>query len=200
MANHKTKLAVFCSGTGTNFQAIYHAINERDLPAEFSLCLSNRSECGAMTFAAAKGIPTVHLSEKQYDTHEEFASAMLKALGEHDVEYILLAGYLRKVPEAVVEAYNLKILNIHPALLPKFGGKGMYGISVHQAVLEAGEKETGATVHYVDTEYDKGPILLQRAVPVKKGDTPESLAARVLECEHQVYPDALEKLLTGTNR
>ncbi|MBO8093840.1 MAG: phosphoribosylglycinamide formyltransferase [Prosthecochloris sp.] len=198
MANHKTQLAVFCSGSGTNFQAIYHAINERDLPAEFALCLSNRSECGAMTFASANGIPTLHLSEKQYDSHEEFANAMLKALRDHKIEYILLAGYLRKVPHAVVEAYNLKMLNIHPALLPKFGGHGMYGINVHTAVLEAGEKETGATVHYVEAEYDKGPILLQRSVPVKPGDTPESLAERVLECEHRLYPDALEKLLTGT--
>ena len=197
MANHKTRLAAFCSGTGSNFQSLYHAINERGLPAEFALCLSNRSECGAIFFAEQHGIPTLHLSEKQYDTHEEFASAMLKALQEHAVEYILLAGYLRKVPESVINAYAYKILNIHPALLPRFGGHGMYGINVHKAVLEAGEKESGATVHYVDAEYDKGPILLQRKVPVEPGDTPESLASRVLKCEHRLYPDALEILLTG---
>ena len=196
MANHKTRLAAFCSGTGSNFQSLYHAINERGFPAEFTLCLSNRSECGAIAFARQHGIPTVHLSEKQYDTHRAFAAAMLKSLEEHGVEYILLAGYLRKVPEAVVNAYSFRILNIHPALLPEFGGPGMYGINVHKAVLEAGRKETGATVHYVDPEYDKGPVLLQRKVPVEPGDTPESLAARVLKCEHRLYPDALEKLLT----
>ena len=196
MANHKTRLAAFCSGTGSNFQSLYHAINERVFPAEFTLCLSNRSECGAIAFARQHGIPTVHLSEKQYDTHRAFAAAMLKSLEEHGVEYILLAGYLRKVPEAVVNAYSFRILNIHPALLPEFGGPGMYGINVHKAVLEAGRKETGATVHYVDPEYDKGPVLLQRKVPVEPGDTPESLAARVLKCEHRLYPDALEKLLT----
>ena len=195
MANHKTRLAAFCSGTGSNFQSLYHAINERDLPAEFTLCLSNRSECGAITFARQHGIPTVHLSEKQYDTHEEFSAAMLRSLEEHAVNYILLAGYLRKVPDAVVSSYCFRILNIHPALLPQFGGPGMYGINVHKAVLEAGCKESGATVHYVDSEYDKGPVLLQRKVPVEPGDTPESLAARVLVCEHSLYPDALEKLL-----
>lgn len=195
MANHKTRLAAFCSGTGSNFQSLYHAINERGLPAEFTLCLSNRSECGAIIFARQHGIPTVHLSEKQYDTHEAFAAAMLGSLEEHAVDYILLAGYLRKVPEAVVNAYSFRILNIHPALLPDFGGPGMYGINVHKAVLEAGRNESGATVHYVDSEYDKGPVLLQRKVPVEAGDTPESLAARVLKCEHRLYPDALEKLL-----
>ena len=197
MANHKTGLAAFCSGTGSNFQSLYHAINERGLPARFTLCLSNRSECGAITFARQHGIPTVHLSEKQYDTPGEFAAAMLRTLEEHSVDYILLAGYLRKVPEAVVSAYSFRILNIHPALLPDFGGPGMYGINVHKAVLEAGRKESGATVHYVDADYDKGPVLLQRKVPVEPGDTPESLAARVLACEHRLYPDALEKLLTN---
>ncbi|MCW8798133.1 MAG: phosphoribosylglycinamide formyltransferase [Prosthecochloris sp.] len=200
MANHKTKLAVFCSGSGTNFQAIFHAINERNLPAEVALCVSNRSECGAMSFASQHGIATLHISEKQYETPEKFGAEMLKALEQNGIEYILLAGYLRKVPSSVVEAYSYKMLNIHPALLPKFGGPGMYGINVHKAVLASGEKETGATVHYVDAEYDKGPILLQGRVPVKSGDTPESLAARVLECEHRLYPDALEKLLIGSGQ
>lgn len=198
MANHKTRLAVFCSGTGTNFQSLYNAIDERSLPAEFVLCLSNRSESGAIIFARQHGIPTIHLSEKQYDTHEEFSGAMLKTLEDHSVDYILLAGYLRKVPESVVDAYTFRILNIHPALLPNFGGEGMYGINVHKAVLEAGCKESGATVHYVDPEYDKGPILLQKKVAVMPGDTPESLAERVLACEHELYPDALEKLLLGS--
>ncbi len=197
MANHKTRLAAFCSGAGSNFQSLFHAINERNLPAEFVLCLSNRPECGATSFAGLHGIPTVHLSAKQYDTDEAFAAAMLASLEAHAVDYILLAGYLKKVPEEVVNSYTFRILNIHPALLPEFGGPGMYGIHVHKAVIEAGCKESGATVHYVDPEYDKGPVLLQRRVPVEPGDTPESLAARVLACEHRLYPDALEKLLTA---
>ncbi|MEI6756355.1 MAG: phosphoribosylglycinamide formyltransferase [Chlorobium sp.] len=195
MATHKTRLAVFCSGGGSNFQAIFHAIPKKGLNAEIVLCLSNRSQCGAMEFARQNDIATVHLTEKQFGSFDEFAAAMVSCLREHRIDIVLLAGYMRKVPEAVVAAFADKMLNIHPALLPKFGGEGMYGINVHTAVLQAGESESGATVHLVNEEYDKGRILLQRRVPVLPGDTPELLAARVLECEHRLYPEALEKLL-----
>jgi phosphoribosylglycinamide formyltransferase-1 len=199
MTTHTTRIAVFCSGSGSNFKSIYRAITEKPLDAEIVLCLSNRSQCGAMEFAHEHGIATLHITEKQFDTFEEFAAAMVKHLKDAQIGIVLLAGYMRKVPDAVVRAFPDKMLNIHPALLPKFGGEGMYGIHVHTAVLEAGEKESGATVHFVNEEYDKGKILLQRAVPVFPGDTPEILAARVLECEHRLYPDALEKLLTLQN-
>ncbi len=195
MAHHKTRLAVFCSGNGSNFRSIYQAIAEKPLNAEIVLCLSNRSACGAMEFAQENGIATLHITEKQFASFDEFAAAMIHALREHRIENILLAGYMRKVPEAVVRAFPDKILNIHPALLPKFGGEGMYGIHVHAAVLQAGEKESGATVHFVNEEYDKGRILLQHRVPVLPDDTSESLAERVLECEHRLYAEALEKLL-----
>jgi len=195
MIVHKTRIAVFCSGSGSNFQAIFHALKKKQLNAEIVLCLSNRSQCGAMEFARSNGIAAVHLMEKQFDSFDEFAAAMVGCLRKHGIEIILLAGYMRKVPDAVVTAFPERIINIHPALLPKFGGEGMYGIHVHTAVLEAGETESGATVHLVNEEYDKGRILMQRHVPVLAGDTPESLAARVLECEHKLYPEALEKLL-----
>jgi len=195
MSNHKRRLAVFCSGGGSNFQALFHAIGERSLPAEIALCISNRSACGAMEFAREKGIAAVHLSEKQFTTPGDFSHAMLETLREHQIEFILLAGYMRKIPAETVSRYSGKILNIHPALLPKFGGEGMYGTHVHEAVIAAGETRSGATVHFVDEEYDRGAILLQRSVPVEKDDTPPLLAARVLECEHKLYPDALEKLL-----
>ena len=196
MTTNKTRIAVFCSGSGSNFKALFHAIRNKQLAAEIVLCLSNRSQCGAMEFAEQNGIATVHITEKQFASFDEFAVAMVERLKEHHIDIILLAGYMRKVPDAVVSAFPGKMLNIHPALLPKFGGEGMYGIHVHTAVLEAGETETGATVHFVNEEYDKGKILLQRTVPVLPDDTPETLAARVLECEHRLYPDALEKLLT----
>ncbi len=196
MTDHKTRLAVFCSGSGSNFKSIYQAIAEKTLNAEIVLCLSNRSQCGAMEFARQQGIAILHITEKQFDTFDEFAAEMVKQLKDARIDNVLLAGYMRKVPDAVVKAFPDKMLNIHPALLPKFGGEGMYGLHVHTAVLEAGERESGATVHFVNEEYDKGKILLQRTVPVLAGDTPESLAARVLECEHRLYPDALEKLLT----
>ena len=195
MTTHKTRLAVFCSGSGSNFKSIYQAIAEKTLNAEIVLCLSNRSQCGAMEFARQQGIATLHITEKQFGTFDEFAAAMVKQLKDAQIDIVLLAGYMRKVPDAVVKAFPDRMLNIHPALLPKFGGEGMYGLFVHTAVLEAGETESGATVHFVNEEYDKGKILLQRTVPVLPGDTPETLAARVLECEHQLYPDALEKLL-----
>ncbi|MEI6846508.1 MAG: phosphoribosylglycinamide formyltransferase [Chlorobiaceae bacterium] len=195
MVNKKTRIAVFCSGSGSNFKALFHALKVKKLNAEIVLCLSNRLQCGAMEFAHQNSIATVHLTEKQFDSFEAFAAAMVACLKERQIEIVLLAGYLRKVPEAVVDAFPDKIINIHPALLPKFGGEGMYGVHVHAAVIDAGETESGATVHFVNKEYDKGRILLQRKVPVLTIDTAESLAARVLECEHTLYPDALEKLL-----
>ncbi|MEI7825623.1 MAG: phosphoribosylglycinamide formyltransferase [Chlorobiaceae bacterium] len=195
MTTNKTRLAVFCSGSGSNFKSIYQAIAEKKLNAEIRLCLSNRSQCGAMEFARQHGIAAVHITEKQFGSFDEFAAAMVACLRDAQIDNVLLAGYMRKVPDAVVKAFPDRMLNIHPALLPKFGGEGMYGLYVHSAVLEAGERESGATVHFVNEEYDKGEILLQRTVPVLAGDTPESLAARVLECEHRLYPDALEKLL-----
>jgi phosphoribosylglycinamide formyltransferase-1 len=196
MTTHKTRLAVFCSGSGSNFKSIYQAIAEKPLDAEIVLCLSNRSQCGAIEFARQQGIATLHITEKQFGTFDEFAAAMVACLKDAQIDIVLLAGYMRKVPHAVVKAFPDRMLNIHPALLPKFGGEGMYGLYVHTAVLEAGETESGATVHFVNEEYDKGKILLQRTVPVLPGDTPDTLAARVLECEHQLYPDAVEKLLT----
>ena len=198
MARDKKRMAVFCSGSGSNFRALYHAIEERNLEAEIVLCLSNRSTCGAIDFAREHGVATVHLSEKQFDSFGEFEAAMIRTLREFGIEVILLAGYMRKVPDGVVAAFPERILNIHPALLPKFGGEGMYGINVHAAVLAAGEAESGATVHFVNEEYDKGRILLQARVPVLANDTPESLAERVLECEHRLYPDALEKMMRET--
>lgn len=196
MTINKTRIAVFCSGGGSNFKALFQAIRNKQLAAKIVLCLSNRAQCGAMEFAEQNGIATAHITEKQFASFDEFAVAMVERLKKHQIDIILLAGYMRKVPDAVVTAFPGKMLNIHPALLPKFGGEGMYGMHVHTAVLEAGETETGATVHFVNEEYDKGEILLQRTVPVLPNDTPETLAARVLACEHALYPDALEKLLT----
>ena len=195
MSTHKTRLAIFCSGSGSNFQAIFRALKKKQLNAEIVLCLSNRLKCGAMEFARLNGIATVHLIEKQFTSYNKFAAAMVGCLKEHRIDIIVLAGYMRKVPDSVVAAFHNKIINIHPALLPKFGGEGMYGIHVHTAVLDAGETESGATVHLVNEEYDKGKILMQRKIAVFPDDTPETLAERVLACEHTLYPDALEKIL-----
>ncbi len=195
MIPEKKRLAVFCSGGGSNFKALHAGILSKELPAQIVMCLSNRSACGAMNFAKEQGLQAIHLSEKQFVTFDQFEEAMLKALKGAYVDIILLAGYLKKVPPKVVETYKGRMLNIHPALLPKFGGAGMYGERVHQAVIEAGETESGATVHLVDEEYDRGKIMVQEKVPVMPTDTPEILAERVLRVEHVIYTKALEKLL-----
>jgi phosphoribosylglycinamide formyltransferase-1 len=185
-------IGVFASGRGSNFQAILDAIQRGTLPARVTLLLSNKGDAGALEIAREHAIPTVHLSQKQFPDEAQFAAAMMNALKQHDVQFIALAGYLKKIPSSVVREYRNRILNVHPALLPAFGGAGMYGHFVHEAVLASGAKISGVTVHLVDEEYDRGPIVLQQAVPVMEEDTPETLAARVLTIEHEVFPLALK--------
>ncbi len=191
------RLAVFASGGGTNFQAILEAIEAGRLPARVVVCVSDRPTAGALERAQRHGIPTAVLTPKDYPSPKAFGEALLEVLRAHDVELVALAGYLKKIPDNVVAAYRNRILNIHPSLLPAFGGAGMYGRRVHEAVLDYGVRWTGATVHLVDEEYDHGPIVLQEPVPVLPDDTPETLAARVLEVEHRLYPEALRLFAEG---
>ena len=190
-------IAVFASGRGSNFQAILNAIDTGLLPARVSLLLSNRSDAGAMETARLRGIPAIHLSQKMFATEIEYANRMLSLLDEHKAELIALAGYLKRIPSRVITRYRNRIVNIHPALLPMFGGAGMYGHYVHEAVIASGMKISGATVHLVDEEYDNGPILLQKTVEVAPDDTPDSLAAKVLKIEHEIYPLALKAFAEG---
>ena len=195
MLSRKKNLAVFCSGGGSNFKALHKHIQERPLPCQIVMCLSNNSQCGAMQFARENGIDAVHLSSKTVPNEDAFVQTMLSELEKRQVDLILLAGYMKRVPKAVVERYPKRILNIHPALLPKFGGEGMYGMNVHRAVIEAKEKESGATVHFVDEHYDEGEIIIQGKVSIAPDETPESLASKVLEVEHRIYAEALVKVL-----
>ena len=184
------RVAVFASGGGTNFQALL----DHRRPGgswEIVLLLTDRGETGALRKAERAGVPAVLVPTKGRDL-AQVGDEMLGILEAHAVDVILLAGYLKLVPPAVVTRYAGRILNIHPALLPAYGGKGMYGMNVHRAVIEAGETESGATVHLVDEVYDRGRILAQRRVPVHAGDSPEDLAARVLEVEHRLYPEAVD--------
>ena len=185
-------IGVFASGRGSNFQAILNAIQEGLLPARVVLVLSNKGDAGALEIARARSLAAVHLSQKQFSDEDSFAAAMLHVLKEHNVQIVALAGYLKKIPLIVVREYRNRILNIHPALLPSFGGAGMYGHYVHEAVIASGAKLSGATVHLVDEEYDRGPIVLQKAVTVETLDTPETLAEKVLKIEHEIYPLALK--------
>lgn len=188
------RLAVFASGGGSNLQALIDRFNKAAAPLlRVALVISDRQDAGALARARAAGIEAMHiqLSGRPPDLSTR---EMLAALEFADIDLIALAGYLRLVPAAVLKRYPDRIVNIHPALLPKHGGKGMYGSNVHRAVLAAGESVSGATVHYVNENYDEGRIIAQREVPVLPDDTPESLAARVLAVEHLLYPDALEQV------
>jgi formyltetrahydrofolate-dependent phosphoribosylglycinamide formyltransferase len=185
-------LGVFASGRGSNFKAILNAIREGRLDAEVRLLLSNKLDAGAITTAKENNVPSAVISSGNFSSRNLFVNAMLSALSRHGVQLIALAGYMKKMPSEVISAYRNRIVNIHPALLPSFGGKGMYGHYVHEAVIEQGCKITGATIHIVDEAYDHGPIVAQRCVPVEENDTAETLAARVLKVEHQLYPEVLQ--------
>ncbi|MEX2585730.1 MAG: phosphoribosylglycinamide formyltransferase [Balneolaceae bacterium] len=190
------KLTVFASGSGTNFQAIIDAVEQGELDATITGLITSRDQIGALARANKAVIPCSVIKPGHYRTEEGFAEALLEALQSFDPDLIVLAGYTVKIPASVIRKYAGRILNIHPSLLPRYGGKGFYGMRVHEAVLRAGDKETGCTVHLVDEEYDRGPILAQRKVPVYNGDSPETLARRVLKQEHQILPLTIQQLLT----
>lgn len=175
-------IAVFASHGGSDLQAIMDGCKNGKIPARVCVVISNNSDSRALVRAKNESIPAYHISAKKHP--ENLAEITLQTLQAHNTDIVFLAGYLKKIPTTVLKTYENKIFNIHPSLLPKFGGKGMFGINVHAAVLAAGETETGITIHRVTTEYDTGDILAQKKVPVCEGDTPEILAARVLEQEH----------------
>lgn len=190
-------IAVFASGRGSNFQALLHAIDAGFLPARIVVLISNKADAGAMEIARVQNIPAHHLSQKMFSSEEAMADTMLGVLEKNDVDFIALAGYLKKIPAPVIRQYRNRIVNIHPALLPSFGGEGMYGHRVHESVLASGEKISGATVHVVDEEYDRGPIVLQQTVVIAPDETPETLAAKVLKVEHEIFPLALKAFAEG---
>jgi phosphoribosylglycinamide formyltransferase-1 len=193
-------LAIFLSGTGTNFKAIAAAVGNGDIPARITLVASNKPDAPGLEAAKMMGLNTIIFQREEFPDGSSFAEYMLEVLKHHDVQLIVLAGYLRMIPPLVVRIFRKRIINIHPALLPDFGGKGMYGMNVHRAVIGSGVEETGVTVHYVDEKYDHGEIIAQQRVPVMLGDTPETLAARVLKVEHEFYPQVIMRLVEDLNR
>ena len=187
-------IAVFASGRGSNFRALFDSLQKKSIEARICLLISNNSDAGAMEFARSVGIRTLHLSQKTFSSQAEFTTAILGALCESNIDLIVLAGYMKKIDSEIVAAYRGRMINIHPALLPEFGGPGMYGRHVHEAVLREGKKISGVTVHYVDEEFDHGNIILQERVPVLKNDTTESLAERVLKVEHKILPMVVKQI------
>jgi phosphoribosylglycinamide formyltransferase 1 len=186
------RVAVLASGGGSNLQALIDHAGATRPSWAVVLVISDRPGAGALERAARHGLAREVVVAGAGQDPAAVASRLLELLERHVIDLVLLAGYLRLVPAAVVARFAGRILNIHPALLPSFGGKGMYGMHVHRAVLESGVRLTGVTVHVVDDVYDRGRILAQWPVPVKAGDTPEVLAARVLEVEHALYPRAVD--------
>lgn len=191
------KLGFLASHNGTNMQAIIDACNEGRLDAEPCVVISNNSKSGALQCASREGIPGYHLSGKAHPEPEELDKAILNTFKDHNVNLVILAGYMKKIGPLTLAAYRGRILNIHPALLPKFGGKGMYGSYVHEAVLRAAEKITGVTIHIVDEKYDHGPIIAQTEMPLLEDDTVDSLSARVLTREHEFFAETLQKIAEG---
>lgn len=186
------RIAVFASGWGSNMEALFEALAGR-ADAAIVLVASDRTGAQALERARGRGVDTAVV----VPDHE---AAMLELLERARVDWIVLAGYLKRLPAGVVGRYRNRILNIHPTLLPAHGGKGMYGERVHRAVIEAGEKTSGASVHLVDEEYDRGPIVAQEEVPVEPGDTPATLAARVIEVEHRLLPAVVVAAAEGRIR
>lgn len=180
-------LAIFVSGRGSNFRAVQSAIDEGRLDARTALVVSSREDAAAVEYARSRGIP-VHVARGDGASGD----VLVEVLTAHGVDFIVLCGYLKLVPAEVVRAWRERMLNIHPALLPAFGGHGMYGHHVHEAVIASGARVSGATVHLVSEEYDRGPIVLQRTVAVLDDDTPDTLAARVLTIEHALLPEAVQ--------
>ena len=193
----KLRLGVLASHGGTNLQAIIDACRDGSLDAEIRVVISNNSRSLALERARKAGIPTMHLSSVTHAHPGALDESITDTLLAHGTEVVVLAGYMKKLGARCLRAYRNRVLNVHPALLPKFGGPGMYGDRVHAAVLESGDPVSGATVHLVDEEYDQGPIISQREVPVRPGDTVDTLAARVLRQEHSLYATTLQRIAAG---
>lgn len=190
------RVAVMVSGGGTNLQAIIDAVKDGTITnTELVAVISNNAGAYALTRAKENGIPAMCISPKDYETREAFNEALLEKVNELNVDLIVLAGFLVKIPEAMVHQYSHRIINIHPSLIPSFCGVGYYGLRVHEAALAKGVKVSGATVHYVDEGMDTGEIIFQKAVDVLDGDTPETLQRRIMEqAEWKLLPKAINKI------
>ncbi len=189
LMNRKKRVAVLISGNGSNLQALIDAARETNYPAEIKLVIADQENAYGLTRAANAGIEGIAIKRDDFSTRSGFEEEINKRLLEKEIEIICLAGFMRVLSAEFVEKWRGRMINIHPSLLPKYKG-----LNTHQRALEAGEKEAGCSVHFVETEIDSGAIIMQKSVPILPEDTAESLAARVLSAEHQIYPQALKAL------
>ena len=190
-------IAVFASHGGSDLQAIIDGCKQDKLNATVAVVISNNGDSMALERAKRENIPAYHMSAKKYGSEDLLAEELLGVLEEYQIDMIFLAGYMRMLHVDILTKYHNRVFNIHPALLPKFGGRGMYGMNVHTAVIEAKETETGVTIHRVNAEYDSGEIVAQTKVPVMQDDSPEILAARVLEREHTFLVEVISQIIAG---
>lgn len=189
------KAAVFISGGGTTLRNLIEKIRDERLPLEIRLVVSSKASAGGLAFAREADIPSIVVTRRAGESDMEFSDRNFEPCRAAAVDYVLMGGYLKHV--MIPDDFAVRVVNIHPALIPAFCGQGMYGERVHQSVLEYGAKLSGCTVHFVDNQFDHGPIILQRAVPVLDDDTPQSLAARVFAAECEAYPAAIRGLAEG---
>lgn len=197
MSTEPLRIAVLASHGGSNMQAIMDRIADGQLNARIVLVISNNSKSGAIERVRQAGLPWQHLSSRTHADPAALDEAICQALESVHAELVVLAGYMKKIGPQTLEAFKGRILNIHPALLPRHGGPGMYGIHPHESVLAESDAESGATVHVIDGNYDQGKIVAQRRVPVMPGDTPQTLQQRVLAIEHGIYADVIGEIVAG---
>lgn len=188
-------IAVFASGGGTDFQSIIDGVESGLIKAQIKLLIASKPNIYALQRAKDHGIPSYVFNKRDFGSAEEMFDEIIALLKKNEIDLVVLAGYLTLLTPNIVEAFKGRIINIHPALLPKYGGVGMYGIRVHEAVIAAGEKESGCTVHYVDCGADTGRIIAQAKVEVEKTDTPQSLQQKVLAEEHKLLPQTVAKII-----
>jgi|TARA_B110000438_G_scaffold124776_1_gene121549 formyltetrahydrofolate-dependent phosphoribosylglycinamide formyltransferase len=185
-------IVVFASGSGSNFKSIHQKIKEGEISGKIKIVVSNNPNSGALKYAISEGIPIFIHNKVRFHNEEKYYESLSKKLIEVNAELLVLAGFMKKIPDEIVAHFERRIINIHPSLLPKFGGKGFFGMNVHRAVIQLGEKESGASVHFVNKIYDDGPIVAQSVITVNDNESPEDLAARVLVEEHKLYPEVVK--------
>ncbi|MCK4303783.1 MAG: phosphoribosylglycinamide formyltransferase [Candidatus Eisenbacteria sp.] len=193
----KKRVAAFCSHGGSNFAAIADAAARGEIPIEVAVMVHNNARAGAKQKAQARGIPTEWIPRKTFADETAYTQRLMQVLDRYGIDIVALAGFMQLVPSELLRRYEGKVTNIHPALLPLFGGRGFYGMKVHEAVFASGMKVSGPTVHLVDEQYDHGPILMQRAIAIDDCKCPEEIASLVLAEEHKIYPETLGLLAQG---
>jgi len=190
--NKAVKIVAFASGSGSNFKSIHQKIKRGEINAEIKILVSNNPKASVLAYASAEEIPIFIHNKTRFPSNAQYTDTLFNELKKANADLLVLAGFMKKIPDEIVTHFKRRILNIHPSLLPKFGGKGFFGMNVHRAVIELKEKESGVSIHFVNQIYDDGPIVAQSIIEVKVDDSPEDLAARVLVEEHKLYPEVVK--------